>query len=114
MTLVSEFSVHLTYQRFCGMLENMFFMHLRMAGFDIKTGSQRDAEVDFVATHKDAVQYIQVAYLLPSEQTINREFRSLETISDNFPKYLLTLDDLTLNHPQGIIHRQIWDYIMNF
>ena len=98
---------------FAGMLENIIYMHLRMAGFDVRTGSQRDAEVDFVAIHDDAVQYIQVAYLLPSEQTINREFRSLESISDNFPKYVLTLDDLTFNHPQGIIHRQIWDYIMN-
>ncbi len=98
---------------FGSMLENIVYMHLRMAGFDVKTGSHRDTEVDFMATREDAVQYVQVAYLMPSEQTANREFRSLESITDNFPKYVLTMDDLTLNHQQGIIHQQIWDYLMN-
>ncbi|MFU8844903.1 MAG: ATP-binding protein [Bacteroidales bacterium] len=96
---------------FAGMLENIVYMHLRMAGYDVKTGSQRDTEVDFVATYNDAVQYIQVAYLIPSEQTLNREFRSLEAINNNFPKYVLTLDDMTINHQQGIIHKQIWEFI---
>jgi predicted AAA+ superfamily ATPase len=98
---------------FAGMLENIVYMHLRMAGFDVKTGSQKDAEVDFMANRNEVVQYIQVAYLMPSEQTVNREFRSLEAIGDNFPKYVLTMDDMTLNHPQGIMHRQIWEFIMN-
>lgn len=102
--LVSDFS---------GMLENIVFMHLRMAGFEMKTGNHKDAEVDFMATRNESVKYIQVAYLMPSEQTVNREFRSLEAINDNYPKYVLTLDDITLNHPQGIIHRQIWEFIMN-
>lgn len=96
---------------FAGMLENIVYMHLRMAGFDVKTGSQRDTEIDFIATRNEVVQYIQVSNLMPSEQTINREFRSLEMISDNFPKYLLTMDDMTLTHPQGIIHRQVWDFL---
>ncbi len=93
------------------MLENIVYMHLRMFGFDVKTGSHRDTEVDFMAIREDAVQYIQVAYLMPSERTANREFRSLESISDNFPKYVLTMDDFTLNHPQGIIHRRIWEHL---
>jgi uncharacterized protein len=94
-----------------GMLENIVYMHLRMAGFEVRTGSHRDYEVDFIANRDEVVQYIQVAYLMPSEQTVNREFRSLESISNSFPKYLLTLDDITLKHPQGIMHRQIWDFI---
>jgi predicted AAA+ superfamily ATPase len=98
---------------FAGMLENIVYMHLRMAGFDVKTGSHRDYEVDFVATRNEVVQYIQVAYLMHSEQTVNREFRSLEAIGDNFPKYVLTLDDMTVNSPQGIMHKQIWDFIIS-
>jgi uncharacterized protein len=99
-------------RNFSGMLENIVYQHLLMAGYDAKTGSHLDAEVDFVATRNDAFQYIQVAYLMHAEQTLNREFRSLESIDDNFPKYVVTLDDLTTNHPKGIIHMQIWDYIM--
>ncbi|NOX87012.1 MAG: ATP-binding protein, partial [Chlorobi bacterium] len=91
------------------MLENFVFMHLLRKGFDVKVGYQKNYEVDFVAIKGDVKIYIQVAYLLMSEETRQREFRALETINDNFPKMVVSMDDITISHPKGIMHQQIWD-----
>lgn len=92
------------------MLENFVYMHLLMAGFDVKVGYYQNYEIDFIATKENTHIYIQVTYLLTSKQTENREFRVLESINDNYPKYLISMDDITVNHPQGIIHKNIWDF----
>jgi predicted AAA+ superfamily ATPase len=93
------------------MTENVVYLHLRMQGFEVKIGYYNGFEIDFIATKSGLKQYIQVTYLLSTEQTRNREFRSLESINDNFPKYLLSMDDITISHPGGIIHQNIWDYL---
>lgn len=95
------------------MLENIVFMHLRMAGFEVKVGYNKLYEVDFIATKGELTKYIQVTYLLSSEKTKNREFRVLENINDNFPKYLVSMDEIKLSHPQGILHKNIWEFIVN-
>ncbi|MCD4745815.1 MAG: hypothetical protein K8R58_05910 [Bacteroidales bacterium] len=57
------------------------------------------------------IGYVRQNYLLTSKQTENREFRALESINDNYPKYLISMDDITINHPQGIIHKNVWDFV---
>lgn len=93
------------------MLENFVYMHLLMAGFDVKVGYYQNFEIDFIATKENLKMYVQVTYLLTSKQTENREFRALESINDNYPKYLVSMDDIIVNHPQGIIHKNIWDFV---
>ncbi len=93
------------------MLENTVFLHLRMQGFEVKTGYHKDQEIDFIATKGADKNYIQVTYLLTTGQTVNREFRALESVDDNYPKYLISMDDLMVSHPKGIIHQHIWDFI---
>jgi predicted AAA+ superfamily ATPase len=93
------------------MLENFVYLHLLMAGFEVKVGYVNNLEIDFVAVRENLQIYIQVTYLLTSEETKNREFRVLEAINDNYPKYLISMDDITINHPKGIIHQNIWDFI---
>lgn len=95
------------------MLENTVYLHLRMNGAEVKAGYVRDKEIDFVASKGNIKNYIQVTYLLSSEETINREFRALESIDDNFPKYLVSMDELTIQNSKGIIHIKIWDFIAN-
>jgi predicted AAA+ superfamily ATPase len=68
-------------------------------------------EVDFVATKGDLTKYIQVTYLLSSEKTKSREFRVLENINDSFPKYLISMDEIKLSHPKGIMHKNVWEFI---
>lgn len=57
--------------------------------------------------------YFHVAFLLNDEKTIDREFRPLKLIDDNYPKYVLTMDKF-LQSQNGIIHMNIIDFLRNF
>lgn len=96
---------------FAAMLENVVYLHLRMAGFEVTVGNEKNLEIDFVATRGEHKMYIQVAYLLSTEQTISREYRALESIDDNYPKYVVSMDELKMIHHKGIIHQNIWEFI---
>lgn len=73
-------------------MENIVFLHLKMAGFQVKIGVDGNKEVDFIAERSNSKLYIQVAYLLSEEKTIQREYGNLLSIGDNFPKYIVTMD----------------------
>ena len=92
-------------------LENLVYLELRRAGFQIYTGVMYDKEVDFVAIKGDRVVYLQCAYLLADEQTAQREYASLESIQDHFEKILVTLDDVSFPSNKGIRHVQAWNLI---
>jgi len=92
-------------------LENIVFMHLKMKKLDIKLGFANNFEIDFRASNDFESSYIQVCYVMPTQKTIDREFGALEKIDDNFPKIVVSMDDLLINSPKGIIHQQVWDYL---
>lgn len=73
-------------------LENVVYLHLRMAGYSVTVGMEDNKEIDFIAQRKGEKLYVQVAYLLSREQTIAREFGNLLAVQDNFPKYVVTMD----------------------
>ena len=75
-----------------GFLENIVFMELLRRGYSVYIGTLADREIDFVAEKGDSTLYLQVAYLLASEETLNREFSALEAIQDNHPKMVLSMD----------------------
>ena len=75
-----------------GFLENIVFMELLRRGYSVYIGTMASKEIDFVAEKGDSTLYLQVAYLLASEETLNREFSSLEAIPDNYPKLVLSMD----------------------
>lgn len=79
------------------MLENIVFMELLRRGYRVTVGKMGDREIDFIAERDGIREYYQVAYLLASEATVEREFSALEAISDNYPKYVLTLDEFPRN-----------------
>ncbi|MDR3188550.1 MAG: ATP-binding protein [Prevotellaceae bacterium] len=95
------------------MLENVVYLELVRRGYKVWTGSMRGgAEVDFVAKDKTGdVEYYQVAWSIGSQQTADREFRSLEAIRDNYPKYLLTADSFPLSR-NGISHRNVFEWLL--
>jgi predicted AAA+ superfamily ATPase len=92
-------------------LENIVYLHLRIAGFDIHIGKFQDKEIDFVCTRGNEKFYVQVAYLLADEATIGREFSVLELIPDNYPKYVLSLDEHSPGNRNGIEHLPIRDFL---
>ena len=95
---------------FGNLVENLIFLELQRAGYEVYTGNIKDKEVDFVATKADRVIYVQCAYLLAEPETIAREYASLVAISDNYEKYIITLDDLTFSSNKGIRHIQAWNF----
>ncbi len=77
------------------LLENYVFLELKRYWYDVKIWRLRSwKEVDFIAEKNGIVKYFQVCYLLWWEETINREYSSLETISDNREKYVVSFDDI--------------------
>ncbi|MDP3914154.1 MAG: ATP-binding protein [Bacteroidota bacterium] len=92
------------------LVENLIYLELRRAGYEVYTGSIKDKEVDFVASKADRMIYVQCAYLLAEPETILREYLSLESISDNYEKYIVSLDDLTFPSNKGIRHIQAWNF----
>jgi predicted AAA+ superfamily ATPase len=73
-------------------LENVVYLELLRRGCDVRIGKVGNSEVDFVATNENGVTYYQAALTVRDENTLARELRPLDSISDHNPKYLLTLD----------------------
>lgn len=92
-------------------LENIVYLELLRRGFEVTVGKSKTTEVDFCARKGGAMVYIQVAYLLASDETMEREFRVLEAIPDNFPKYVLSMDELDRSR-NGIIHQNVRDFLL--
>ena len=91
------------------MLENLLYLEIRRAGYEVYTGNIRNKEVDFIAKKADKTIYIQCAYLLAEPETIEREYGAMEVIDDNYEKYVVTLDDLIMPSNKGIKHVQAWN-----
>lgn len=92
--------------------ENIVYLELLARGYDVKVGKTDNFEIDFVAYKGKERIYVQVCYLLASEDTINREFGNLEKIHDNYPKYVISgdLPDFSRN---GIRHFNIIKFLLD-
>ncbi len=91
-------------------LENLIYLELRRAGYEVYVGTLRNKEIDFVAKKDDRVIYIQSSYILTDEQTIQREYSPLESIEDNYEKFVVSLDDIAFPSNKGIKHMQAWNF----
>ena len=91
------------------LLENAVYLSLRRAGYDVYVGIVKDTEVDFVAIKGDKRLYFQVTLQLTEESTIEREYRSLKLIEDNFDKYVVSMDDYCIPTNEGVEHVSAWE-----
>lgn len=96
-------------------MENVVWNHLRRQGLDVTVGILRAGEIDFIASRGDRRIYIQVTYLLASEETIQREFGNLAAIKDNYPKYVVSLDPVAgeFSEYPGIEHINLRQFLKN-
>ena len=94
-------------------MENVVWNHLRRQGFEVYVGILRAGEIDFVATKEDKRIYVQVTYILASEETIKREFGNLAAIKDNYPKYVVSLDPVCggIDDYPGIMHINLREFL---
>jgi len=94
-------------------LENIVYLELVRRGYSVTIGKLVDREVDFIASREGEKFYIQVAYLLASEQTILREFSPLLAITDNYPKIVLSMDPLFGDDHQRIRRMHLVDFLLS-
>ena len=92
-------------------LENIVFMELLRRGYSVTVGKTGNKEVDFICDKRGERIYIQVAYLLASEETIHREFDVYDSLRDHYPKYVVSLDEFDMSR-NGIRHRNIRDFLL--
>ena len=92
--------------------ENIIYLELLRKGYNVRVGKVDNLEVDFVCTKGNEKIYVQVAYLLASPETIEREFTSLEKIDDNYPKYVISMDEFDMSR-NGIIHINIIEFLIS-
>lgn len=95
------------------LLENVVYLELLRRGCQIYVGQMPGGEVDFIAQYGASVTYYQVAASVMDERTLERELAPLQKIRDNYPKVLLTLDDIIVNRDyDGIRHVNVLDWLM--
>ncbi|MCF8302893.1 MAG: ATP-binding protein [Bacteroidales bacterium] len=93
-------------------LENIIYQHLVVSGYQVTIGQLESKEIDFVAEKNGKKIYIQVAYLIPDENTREREFGNLMKVKDNYPKYVISMDEILGGTDyQGIEHWFIRDFL---
>src|SRR3990167_512580 len=90
-------------------LENFVYIALLQAGYQVYVGNIYQLEIDFIAEKNQQIIYLQVAYLLHSDDVILREYGNLEKIKDNWPKWVVSLDDFSFPFKNGIRHVQAWE-----
>jgi uncharacterized protein len=94
-------------------LENLVFMHLKVTGYDVTVGQIGKQEVDFVCEKAGERLYIQAAYMIPDDKVRDREFGNLLAIPDNYPKKVVTMDEITGRSYHGIDHVRIEDFLLS-
>ena len=87
------------------------FIELFRRGYDVHVGKVGGEEMDFVANRQNEKIYVQVSYLLASESTIEREFGVYNLVRDNWPKYVVSMDELDMSR-DGVKHVNITDFLL--
>ena len=93
-------------------LENIVYNELIYRDYEVSIGNNNGKEIDFVATKYGKREYYQVCYYLTDENVVEREFGAFSGIDDNYPKYVVSMDELDFSQ-NGIIHQNIIDWLLN-
>jgi len=99
-------------QDIASLLESIVHLELLRRGYSVSVGKLGDLEVDFVAEKNGQISYIQVAYLLATGETEEREFRPLAKIPDNYPKMVLSMDKVWGEERDGIIRKNLIEFLL--
>ncbi len=92
------------------LLENYMFLALKRNGYSIKIGRLKSGkEIDFIAEKWGKIAYFQICTTILDETTREREYSPYREIADNWPKYVVTLDDISFWEKDGIKHVHVMD-----
>jgi predicted AAA+ superfamily ATPase len=94
-------------------VENIIFTHLVADGYEVTVGQIGKKEVDFVCEKGGERLYVQAAYLIPDDRVRDREFGNLLAIPDNYPKKVVSMDDVAGGSYHGIEHVRLADFLLS-
>ncbi len=96
-------------------IENIVYKHLILMGYEVTVGQLQAGEIDFVCSKKGGSRlYVQASYIIANEETRKREFGNLESIKDNYPKYVISMTPLVIrNDNNGITHLSLRTFLMS-
>mgnify|MGYP001324215385 FL=1 len=100
------------FQDLTGKLENVVYLELLARGYKVHIGKLYEREIDFIAVRGNDKTYIQVTYLLTDETVIEREFSALESVPDNYPKLVISMDKHFGNVRNGIKWQNLIDFLL--
>ena len=92
-------------------LENIVYIELISRGYEVKVGKVKDKEINFIAKKEKSLYYYQISYKIRDEKTRERIFETYNSITDNFPKYVLSMDHSNFSQ-DGVIHKNIIDFLL--
>ncbi len=93
-------------------MENAVYLYLIQQNYKVFVGKLGDKEIDFVADRNGTKIYVQVCLTIIDESTADREFGNLLKIEDNYPKYVVTLNDAIVGQDNsGIIQKNLLDFL---
>ena len=93
-------------------LEGIVYMELKRRGYDVRVGKVGDKEIDFIARRGNEISYYQVTYLTGAHQTADREFGAFDGLRDNWPKFVLSMDEFPQTR-DGIRGRNIIEWLLD-
>lgn len=93
------------------LIENIVYNELINRGYEVYVGKTVKGEIDFIVMNDGEKSYYQALYLLADEKVVDREFGAYESVRDNFPKYVLSMDKLDFSR-DGIVHKNILDFLL--
>nr|WP_129735493.1 ATP-binding protein [Parabacteroides goldsteinii] len=95
-------------------LENVVCHHLLVNGYDLSVGRDGEKEIDFVGEKDGEKIYVQVAYSVMDPKSHQREFGNLLAIKDNYPKMVITMDELEGSSYEGIKQIPVRKFLQEF
>ncbi|MBR1676834.1 MAG: ATP-binding protein, partial [Clostridia bacterium] len=93
-------------------LENLIFLELKRRRYKIATGKVAEKEVDFIIKDGESIKYVQVAVSVMDEEKLKQELRPFGEIKDNYPKYIITLDDYFVKDHDGVKTINAIDFLL--
>ncbi|PKM66795.1 MAG: ATPase [Firmicutes bacterium HGW-Firmicutes-19] len=93
-------------------LETIVYIELIRRGFQVYIGKVDQYEIDFVAVKQEYKEYYQVSYKLESPKTREREFGVYQRVSDSYPKFVISMDEVDFSS-DGIIHKNITQFLID-
>ncbi|MBR1676724.1 MAG: ATP-binding protein, partial [Clostridia bacterium] len=93
-------------------LENLIFLELKRRRYKIATGKVAEKEVDFIIKDGESIKYVQVAVSVMDEEKLKQELRPFGEIKDNYPKYIITLDDYFIKDHGGVKTINAIDFLL--